>query len=528
LRIFHMPMRIFCVLITILAAVNPSLAGGRVTFKFVDDQTSQPIAVHMRLIRSGGTAAPIRRGIRAEVGYAVDGAVRIDLPADTYQFVIDRGPEYHEVRGAIALQEGADDEKTIRVPRVASLAEEGWWGGDPLALIPAPDVDLRRRAANLRVVGLAHQFSDREQHDAPTETPQAMGANFPRLIRGEGDASDLFIFFGGSPLAVESIAHLPAGRAGPSSDFIRGFVTLAPDGQPSIDRPRLAIANPMAWDLPIWLASGRVDGLVVMGEFLRAEQETRVWPNSRPPRGLEFTGSRGLGLWSLEIYRQLLEAGIRVAPLGSAGSGFQANPLGHCLTYVYLADADISPSDQIPESVPDATAWWDGLWRGRTVVTSGPLLRPLLDGFPPGHHFVAAPGQTLELTLALDLAIRQPVDYLDVLQNGKVVYKARLDEFARAGGRIAPLQFDSSGWVQVRVMTKHETHYRGAISAPWYVDFAGQERISRSAVQFFQDWLAERERMLSRLPADEIARHAPYVRGARTFWEGLASRATVP
>ncbi len=60
------------------------------------------------------------------------------------------------------------------------------------------------------------------------------------------------------------------------------------------------------------------------------------------------------------------------------------------------------------------------------VVTNGPLLRPSLGGFYPGYTFKGSAGEKLQLEMALKLTVRDEVDYLEVIQNGKVFYSARL------------------------------------------------------------------------------------------------------
>jgi len=102
-----------------------------------------------------------------------------------------------------------------------------------------------------------------------------------------------------------------------------------------------------------------------------------------------------------------------------------------------------------------------------------------------------------------------------------------LDEFAAAGGQLPVLHVEESGWVVVRVVTQHEDHFRMATSAPWYIDFNSQSRISRKAVEFFSTWLVDCEARLKQLPAETIAKHVPSVSAARTFWRERLANATV-
>jgi hypothetical protein len=114
--------------------------------------------------------------------------------------------------------------------------------------------------------------------------------------------------------------------------------------------------------------------------------------------------------------------------------------------------------------------------------------------------------------------VRDPVEYLEVVHNGEIFYSARLDEFAKTGGMIPPMKIDKSGWVLVRVITQHEDHFRAAISAPWFIDFDNQPRISRKAVEYFGAWLNDCENELKKLPAEQLATFIEPVQAARQFW----------
>jgi hypothetical protein len=142
----------------------------------------------------------------------------------------------------------------------------------------------------------------------------------------------------------------------------------------------------------------------------------------------------------------------------------------------------------------------------------------MLGGQIPGHVFTATAGEALQLQPEMRLAVRDSVDYLDVVHNGQVHYSAKLDEFAKGGGVIPPLVVKESGWVVMRVVTGFEDHYRVAMSAPWHIEFDGQRRVTPEAVTFFRDWLSEYESRLKKLPADQLRRHIPYVQAARAFW----------
>ena len=204
---------------------------------------------------------------------------------------------------------------------------------------------------------------------------------------------------------------------------------------------------------------------------------------------------------------------------GCRGSEGRTTPIGYNRLYVaeqleaYQEDGKLDARRLLsPE------AWWQAAWRGRSVATNGPLLRPKLGGQIPGHVFTATSGEVLQLQPELKLTVRDPVEYLEVVHNGKVHYRARLDDCAEARGVIPPLLIKESSWVTVRVVTLHEDHFRAALSAPWYIDFDSRPRITSPAIDFFRQWLSDYETRLKRLPPAQLARHVPFVRSARSFW----------
>ncbi len=64
--------------------------------------------------------------------------------------------------------------------------------------------------------------------------------------------------------------------------------------------------------LPMWLASERIDGLFVMGPWLREDREVlKVTAGSRPLNDIAFKGPLGLGRYAESIYWNLLNAGFK-------------------------------------------------------------------------------------------------------------------------------------------------------------------------------------------------------------------------
>jgi hypothetical protein len=142
----------------------------------------------------------------------------------------------------------------------------------------------------------------------------------------------------------------------------------------------------------------------------------------------------------------------------------------------------------------------------------------------PGHVFRGRRGQLLEFEIGLTLSTRESISYLEIVKNGTVEHSVRFAKYAQSG-RLPMLQFDRSGWFLIRAVTDLSVTYCFAMTAPYYVEFDYQPRISRGSAQFFLDWIYERARQIR---IEDPARHREVLdqhREARDFWRQLVESA---
>jgi len=165
------------------------------------------------------------------------------------------------------------------------------------------------------------------------------------------------------------------------------------------------------------------------------------------------------------------------------------------------------------------------LRRGRVMVTNGPMLRPRVlgpgverEGALPGHVFRADQGKSLELQIELKLSTRDPIEYLEVVQDGHTVHDVRLDQFAKTGGRLPPLKFERSGWFLIKAVASNRKTFRFASTGPYYVEIGYEPRVSKKAAQFFVDWVTERAGRIKLDDPQQKEEVLQYHRQARDFW----------
>jgi hypothetical protein len=489
-------------------------ADGELQIIVVDGETHQPIAARMHLTSSHGK--PIKLKVTGLNQYAdhfyIDGKMTLPLMIGRYEFELEAGPEYKTQHGHFEIERHADDSKTIEMHRFADLAKEGWWSGDldvwrPLAMLP-----LAMRAENLNVV--------------PVTTWQNVDGKWSEASDG-GDkgakalpASDLHVFGPWAELDQRAGGGLLLFGLSRPVDL-----SVATPTQPSslavIEEAKKAGAHviaraPYAWDLPVWLASRELDAIAIVNPHALRSGVVDNEQDGRPRDLKLFPGRSGNGRWSEAVYYHVLNCGLRLPPVAGSGSGTNDNPIGVNRVYVFCGD----------EFSYDR--WWEGLEAGRVFVTNGPLLRPMVEGQPPGYVFSLDGREELKLEIGLNLATREPIDYLQIVKNGEVEHEVRLSDFDKTRGELPPVVFDESGWFLVRAVTNSERATQLASSGPYYVEKGGRPRVSRKSVQFFLDWIDARVAQLKALvEIDEPARDALLAEQAtaRRFFEDLLAKA---
>jgi hypothetical protein len=436
------------------------------------------------------------------------GTVVLELPPGQYTFEMQHGPEYVVRTGNFLLERNARDSKQVDLQRFADMKKEGWWSGETHIHRPLEDVKLLMLAEDLHVGPVITWWNTRnlwQDKTMPERTTVPFDVDrYYDVMAGEDErGGGALLFFGlGRPLAISDAA-----REHPSSVH---FLLQAKQSQPDV---HIDIEKPFWWDTPLWLATGKVDSIGIAHNHMwpGGVLENEAWGKARDL--IRYPNPHGNGRWTQDIYYHALNCGLRIAPSAGSASGVLPNPVGYNRVYVHV-DGDLS-----------YRKWWEGLRAGRVVVTNGPLLRPRVNGELPGHVFRAAAGEQVTLQPALDLALRENVEYLQILKDGKTLHEVRLDEYAQAGGRLPAVTFDKSGWMMIRAVTNHPQTFRFAASGPFYVEIGEQPRISRESAQFFLDWVQQRAGQLTLDNPQQQAEVLEFVEQARKFWQEKVERA---
>ncbi len=507
-RLVSLTVVIFC-LHSLAVVPGWAQSPGEIEIRLVEAKIDQPLACRVQLRNSSGNSVKPKSLDNVGAWSLVDSKLAYRGRPGDYDYEIYHGPEFGPARGRFTLDKKSEAFDTIELPRYADLASEGWLGGDMLSFLP-PD----RTARWLRAEELfwAASVSDptsskSTEKAADVATPEwNPSSSFIDKRAGSG-----LIFHHWHPglmgdTATESSAEF---ETTPSSKLI---VAAKKHQNENADHPvHVEVQKLWARDLPVWLASGRVDSVQLLSDHLTfdgksfAEVKPLVIPEGK------FQGGRAGGRMVEQIYWRMLDAGLRIPLTAGSGFGKSPSPMGYNRVYALVGSKR-------------ADNWWQAIRAGNSFVTNGPLLRVSVNGMPPGYLFQS--DQAMELEIGATITVADPVEYLEVVHNGQSIYRAALDEYAKQGGKIPPLKVDKSGWLIVRVITGRDFSYRMATTSPFYFEIKGAQRIQAKSVEFFQRWLKAAREEIAKLPPDERRLHEPYLSSAEKFWQARLEQAT--
>jgi hypothetical protein len=502
-------------IVVLLCAIGGAYAiDGRLELRVVDQATGDPLAARMHLKNPRGQAVRPPKAPFWRDHFVFDGTIVFDLPLGTYPFELECGPEYKLSTGSFTLERNSNDTKTIQMQRFVDMKKECWWSGDLHIHRPPEEIELLMRAEDLHVGPVITWWNNRNlwQGKRLPEQPlvQFDGDRFYHLLAGEDERE------GGALLYFN--LHEPLSIAGSTREYpspVKFLEQARASAGAHVD-----VEKPFWWDMPVWVATGKIDSMGLANNHQQRDGmlDNEAW--GKPRDKALFLSPQGNGRWSQHIYYELLNCGLRIPPSAGSASGVLPNPAGYNRVYVH-SGAELS-WDQ----------WWENLRRGRVVVTNGPLLRPRVfgpgseqEGALPGHVFQADKGQTVELNIELKLSTRDPIEYLEIVQDGKTIHEVRLDQWAKDGGNLPPVKFSSSGWFLIRAVTSNYKTFRFASTGPYYVEIDYQRRVSKTSARFFADWVEERA---GRIKLDEPQQKnevLEYHRRARDYWQKKVAEA---
>lgn len=495
-----------------LRSASGMKTNGEFEIRVIDESTKKPIAVRMHLLDSRGRPVKPPKMPFWKDHFVFYDTIVLDLRPGRYTFEIERGPEYPVRTGNFVIERGATDNQVVTMKRFVDMRKEGWYSGDLHIHRPPKDIPLLMQAEDLDIAPVITWWNERhvwKGEEVPDPKPiRTRNGGFYQLLAGEDER-------GGGALMYFNLPHplpLPARTQReypPMTKFLQMAKQMAPTCHVDIEKP-------FWWDVPVWIALGLTDSIGLANNHMQRDDMLANEAWGKPRDSKLYPGPLGNGQWSEDIYYHLLNCGVRIAPSAGSASGVLPNPVGYNRVYVHCG------------SQLDYQTWWEGLRAGRVTVTNGPLLRPLVNGKLPGHVFRASAGNTVAVASQVNLALRDTVNYLEIIQNGRVVHEVRLAEYQNKRGHLPEVTFKKSGWMLIRAVTSNPKTYRFASTGPYYVEIGEEPRISKESAQFFVDWVNGRIRQLKLSDPEQQAEVMQFQEQALRFWEDKLRNANAP
>lgn len=482
-----------------------------------DANAPLPSRIHLRNERMETIAPPDFPGYYDH--FVFGGSASLSLPAGDYTYQVERGPEYQPASGKLSVRP-PHAKLEVTLHRIAELSKDGWYSGDLHIHREPEDIELLMQAEDLQVGPVVTWGNQPSLTIAEPRVRIFDGGRVADLTAGEDER------YGGALLFL----RLEKPLALPPSVLEKGKIVQKPGKEggeiPSaLDFAKLArrepgahvdIEKPFWWDVPTWLALGVVDSVEIAHNHMNrsGSRNHEAW-GRRCDRKKYGDNPLANGFCTQDIYYRILDAGLRLPPSAGSASGVLPNPVGYDRVYVHV------------EAPFSYEKWWQGLKRGESFVTNGPLLLVEANGKRPGTVFRASAGETLTLNVRATLRSTTPIRSVELVRDGTIAGTGRYD--AASGEVTFPaLSFAKSGWFLVRALTDRTDTFRFAASAPFYVEAgSAPRRVSRSAARYFETWVHERIEQLedSGLDSEKLAPLLAAQRQAERYWADLAARA---
>lgn len=499
------------------------IAGGRAStwreVRVAARQTPAPTGrVRVRVVGPDGQLTPARVYVDASDGrsYAPAGAfhrammvfdrhyfhtsgeAEIEVPAGRTTLEALRGWEYAPRSATVDVPAGGERSVTLQLERLIDMPARGWYSGDThlhdlhqgfgltheaffLQLV-AEDLHVSNALIHMDGTRLMGRWEDLTGRPHPLSTPTHILQYGHEFRGGLGHIGMIGI--------GEYILPLIAGQSG------------TPYAQTTLEHEYLEGAR----------AQGGLAGF--MHPYLRPPDT----PDAAAGTLIALDVALGLGdfydlgaLYSDELastgfYYRLLNAGFRLPATGGTDNFsdvWRDPPPGSDRTYAWV------------EGPLTVRSWLDAVRRGRTFVSTGPMLLVTVEGQLPGAEIALPADGPPDLRVRAEVSSITPIDSLQILVNGVAVRTIRATDPLRVefDGRVpVPL----GGWVAARVLGPASEYigddYAFAHSGPVYVVRDGRPFVSAADVRFLAatvdaiwaraqaaDWLtsAARERFRS-------------------------------
>lgn len=400
---------------------------------------------------------------------------RADLPPGKYTITVERGKEYFTETKPLSLGQ-TDTEIDIRLRRWTDLAKRGWFSGETHIHRTLEELPNVIQAEDLNVAMPLTYWVTRSD-TAPTSGDRNIGGEIPdklitvdptHVIWPRNTEYEIFsvgqkrhtlgaLFF----LNHKSVFNEGVPPWGPLARIARAEGTI-------LDMDKLDW--PFSMTLPHSTGARLYE--LANNHMWRTKFAFTKW-NSRtpgffqPPTG-NTTGNEEEWInYTFGLYYTLLNAGFPLVPTAGTANGVHPVPAGFSRVYVYQPDGF------------NYDKWLDGLKRGRSFVTTGPMLFAKVNDRQPGG-IIELSSDGAEVSVTGEVVSESPVSFLEIVVNGRPVLKVSSQPKTTPSGAhqmtfSTKLLIKNSSWIAVRCYEERpDGRLRFAHTGQWTVNVPGK------------------------------------------------------
>lgn len=400
----------------------------------------------------------------------------VDLPPGPYTIAVERGKEYLPAIETVKLTT-EPVKVTIKLCRWLDMAERGWYSGDTHVHRNLDELPTVMLAEDLNVAlplvyWVTEAFSPpgtskRSPARAPEARPIAVDAThaiYPRnteyeifTVNKKGHTLGALFVLNHKSVLEEGVPPVKpvaqrARREGALLELDKHNWPWSMMLVPVLGVDLFELSNNHVWRTEFTFRSwGEREA-----EFMQVERDERGWTEW------------GWIDYGFQTYYTLLNCGFRLRPTGGTASGVHPVPLGFGRVYVHL-DKGFSYDD-----------WMRGLDRGRSFVSTGPMLLVQVNGQEPGHVFKQENAKPQTYTITGSALSANPLERIDIVVNGAVVRKLtpenrRRDKGGHESAIEAKINVDGSSWIAVRCFEdRKDKRIRFAHTGPVHIEVPSQ------------------------------------------------------
>ena len=415
-----------------------------------------------------------------------DTVFRVRAPVGKVRVSVRRGLEYRPIDQELVLTAREVTRQRFLLDRWTHQQQRGWYSGDTHTHLLDPESALfEARAENLQVVeilamlhlGVTYSREHfRGEVDPCSDRQHIVRVNEEYRNQPLGHVGLLNLKRLVEPISTGGLATPRSNfmRYGPRAPSIRSGWQLPRHGEPGFpDAPMLievmrqthqqgglvnwAHLRSSQWEFPIDAVLGEIDTVDIL-------THTRI--------------AQALDLWY-----HLLNCGFRLPATAGTDREAPLEPVGHQRVYVKV------------DGVFNYANWIDGLRRGHSFVTNGPMVSLTVDGLGPGETIKIK--RRKRIHIGANVRSLRAFDRLEIIVNGKVVRSTSPN-----GNALTPTaeiafeyEVDQSVWIAARCMGPPQpdffgsSHHLFAHTSPMYVDFQGQRIAEAASGCYFVDFL---------------------------------------